>query len=109
MLLAPKQRGTETDPFPTPGMSGGEIGVIGYRGMKEYELGFDGFTLIYGDPIKLMEISGREDVHLLQLRAEREFAKFSVIPAVVGEQVEREFKLVEEEILPVLEPTPMVV
>ncbi|SEH48383.1 acyl-CoA dehydrogenase family protein [Magnetospirillum fulvum] len=45
MLLAPKPRGTEDTPFPAPGMSGGEIKVLGYRGMKEYELGFDGFTV----------------------------------------------------------------
>jgi len=45
MLLAPKQRGTEAEPFPTPGMTGGEIKVLGYRGMKEYELGFDGFKV----------------------------------------------------------------
>jgi (2S)-methylsuccinyl-CoA dehydrogenase len=45
MLLAPKPRGAEGDDFPAQGMSGGEIGVIGYRGMKEYELGFDGFSV----------------------------------------------------------------
>ena len=45
MLLAPKPRGSEADPFPAPGMSGGEIEVLGYRGMKEYELGFDGFRV----------------------------------------------------------------
>jgi (2S)-methylsuccinyl-CoA dehydrogenase len=45
MLLAPKPRGAPGDDFPAQGMSGGEIGVIGYRGMKEYELGFDGFTV----------------------------------------------------------------
>jgi (2S)-methylsuccinyl-CoA dehydrogenase len=45
MLLAPKPRGVDGDDFPAAGMSGGEIGVIGYRGMKEYELGFDGFTV----------------------------------------------------------------
>ena len=45
MMLAPKQRGTEAEPFPTPGMTGGEIKVLGYRGMKEYELGFDGFKV----------------------------------------------------------------
>lgn len=45
MLLAPKPRGTETNPFPAEGMRGGEIGVLGYRGMKEYELGFDGFEV----------------------------------------------------------------
>ncbi|KRA69688.1 acyl-CoA dehydrogenase [Caulobacter sp. Root656] len=45
MLLAPKPRGVDGDDFPAEGMSGGEIGVIGYRGMKEYELGFDGFAV----------------------------------------------------------------
>ncbi|MFD2234271.1 acyl-CoA dehydrogenase family protein [Phaeospirillum tilakii] len=45
MLLAPKPRGDEANPFPAEGMSGGEIRVLGYRGMKEYELGFDGFTV----------------------------------------------------------------
>jgi len=45
MFLAPKLRGTDADAFPTEGMSGGEIGVIGYRGMKEYEIGFDGFRV----------------------------------------------------------------
>ncbi|MDO5622247.1 MAG: acyl-CoA dehydrogenase family protein [Paracoccus sp. (in: a-proteobacteria)] len=45
MFLAEKTPGTETDPFPTPGMTGGEIEVLGYRGMKEYELGFDGFKV----------------------------------------------------------------
>ncbi|MGR4864266.1 acyl-CoA dehydrogenase family protein [Caulobacter sp. LARHSG274] len=45
MLLAEKPRGVDGDDFPAQGMSGGEIGVIGYRGMKEYELGFDGFAV----------------------------------------------------------------
>lgn len=45
MLLAEKPRGTEDNPFPADGMSGGEIEVLGYRGMKEYELGFDGFKV----------------------------------------------------------------
>ncbi len=45
MFLAEKQPGTEDDPFPTPGMTGTEIGVLGYRGMKEYELSFDGFRV----------------------------------------------------------------
>ena len=45
MFLAEKTPGTDTDPFPTPGMTGGEIEVLGYRGMKEYELGFDGFKV----------------------------------------------------------------
>ena len=45
MLLAPKPRGNDADPFPAEGMSGGEIEVLGYRGMKEYEIAFDGFTV----------------------------------------------------------------
>ena len=45
MLLAEKPRGTDGDPFPAPGMSGGEIPVLGYRGMKEYEIGFENFKV----------------------------------------------------------------
>jgi (2S)-methylsuccinyl-CoA dehydrogenase len=45
MLLAEKPRGSDDDPFPAPGMSGSEIEVIGYRGMKEFEIGFDGFEV----------------------------------------------------------------
>ncbi len=41
MLLVEKPRGDDANPFPLPGMSGSEIEVIGYRGMKEYEIGFD--------------------------------------------------------------------
>lgn len=45
MFLAEKTPGTDEEPFPTPGMTGGEIEVLGYRGMKEYELGFDAFKV----------------------------------------------------------------
>ncbi|MFD2738135.1 acyl-CoA dehydrogenase family protein [Sulfitobacter aestuarii] len=45
MFLAEKTPGDDANPFPTPGMTGGEIEVLGYRGMKEYELGFDGFEV----------------------------------------------------------------
>jgi (2S)-methylsuccinyl-CoA dehydrogenase len=45
MLLAEKPRGDDKDPFPASGMSGTEIGVLGYRGMKEYEIAFDGFEV----------------------------------------------------------------
>ena len=45
MLLAEKPRGTDEDPFPVEGLTGGEIEVLGYRGMKEYELAFDGFAV----------------------------------------------------------------
>ena len=45
MFLAEKPRGGDADPFPVDGMSGSEIEVLGYRGMKEYEIGFDGFEV----------------------------------------------------------------
>ncbi len=45
MFIAEKPRGTDEEPFPAEGMSGGEIEVIGYRGMKEYEIAFDGFEI----------------------------------------------------------------
>jgi (2S)-methylsuccinyl-CoA dehydrogenase len=45
MFLAEKPRGTDENPFPAKGMSGGEIEVLGYRGMKEYEISFDGFEV----------------------------------------------------------------
>ena len=45
MFLAPKPRGTDADPFPAKGMSGGEIEVLGYRGMKEFDISFDGFEV----------------------------------------------------------------
>ena len=45
MFLAEKPRGTDEDPFPAKGMTGGEIEVLGYRGMKEYDISFDGFEV----------------------------------------------------------------
>jgi (2S)-methylsuccinyl-CoA dehydrogenase len=45
MLLAEKPRGDDANPFPAPGMSGSEIEVLGYRGMKEYEIAFEDFEV----------------------------------------------------------------
>ena len=45
MLLAEKPRGSDENPFPAQGMTGGEIEVLGYRGMKEYDISFDGFEV----------------------------------------------------------------
>jgi (2S)-methylsuccinyl-CoA dehydrogenase len=45
MFLAEKPRGNDADPFPAPGMSGSEIEVLGYRGMKEYEIRFEDFAV----------------------------------------------------------------
>ncbi|MEL6746506.1 MAG: acyl-CoA dehydrogenase family protein [Pseudomonadota bacterium] len=45
ILLGEKPRGTDEEPFPAAGMTGGEIEVLGYRGMKEYEIAFDDFEV----------------------------------------------------------------
>jgi len=45
MFLAEKPRGSDNDPFPADGMTGGEIEVLGYRGMKEFDISFDGFEV----------------------------------------------------------------
>jgi len=45
MFLCEKPRGSDEDPFPAKGMTGGEIEVLGYRGMKEYDISFDGFEV----------------------------------------------------------------
>jgi (2S)-methylsuccinyl-CoA dehydrogenase len=45
MFLAPKPRGTDDNPFPAQGMTGGEIEVLGYRGMKEFDISLDGFAV----------------------------------------------------------------
>jgi (2S)-methylsuccinyl-CoA dehydrogenase len=45
MLLAEKARGDDANPFPTKGLTGGEIEVLGYRGMKEYEIAFEDFEV----------------------------------------------------------------
>ncbi len=45
MFLAEKQPGTDDNPFPDAEISGGEIEVLGYRGMKEYEMAFDKFRV----------------------------------------------------------------
>jgi len=79
MLLAPKLRGDEAQPFPTEGMSGGEIGVIGYRGMKEYEIGFDGFTVPAGNLL-----GGVEGQGFKQLMATFESARIQTAARAVG-------------------------
>jgi (2S)-methylsuccinyl-CoA dehydrogenase len=79
MLLAPKQRGDGDKPFPTPGMSGGEIEVIGYRGMKEYEIGFDGFTVPTANLL-----GGVEGQGFKQLMATFESARIQTAARAVG-------------------------
>ena len=79
MLLAEKPRGTDADPFPAPGMSGGEIEVLGYRGMKEYEIGFDGFT-VPADNL----LGGVEGQGFKQLMATFESARIQTAARAVG-------------------------
>ena len=45
MFLALKPRGTDDNPFPADNITGGEIEVLGYRGMKEFDISFDGFEV----------------------------------------------------------------
>ena len=63
MMLCEKPRGDDDNPFPAEGMTGGEIEVLGYRGMKEYEIGFDEFVV----PTKnlLGEVEGMGFKHLM--------------------------------------------
>jgi (2S)-methylsuccinyl-CoA dehydrogenase len=63
MFLCEKPRGTDEAPFPAKGMTGGEIEVLGYRGMKEYELSFDGFETPAGN--LLGEVEGQGFKHLM--------------------------------------------
>jgi (2S)-methylsuccinyl-CoA dehydrogenase len=63
MFICEKPRGTDENPFPANGMTGGEIEVLGYRGMKEYELGFDGFEVPAGN--LLGEVEGLGFKHLM--------------------------------------------
>jgi (2S)-methylsuccinyl-CoA dehydrogenase len=79
MLLAEKPRGTDADPFPAPGMSGTEIKVLGYRGMKEYELAFDGFAV----PVENL-LGGIEGQGFKQLMATFESARIQTAARAVG-------------------------
>ena len=79
MLLAEKPRGTDEEPFPAPGMSGGEIRVLGYRGMKEYEIAFDGFEV----PAENL-LGGSEGQGFKQLMATFESARIQTAARAVG-------------------------
>jgi (2S)-methylsuccinyl-CoA dehydrogenase len=79
MFLAEKPRGTDADPFPAKGMSGSEIEVLGYRGMKEYEIAFDGFRL----PAEAL-LGGAEGQGFKQLMATFESARIQTAARAVG-------------------------
>ncbi|MFL5265261.1 MAG: acyl-CoA dehydrogenase family protein, partial [Stellaceae bacterium] len=79
MFLAKKPRGSEEDPFPAPGMRGTEIPVLGYRGMKEYEIAFDGFEVAAEDLLGEVEGQGFK-----QLMATFESARVQTAARAVG-------------------------
>jgi (2S)-methylsuccinyl-CoA dehydrogenase len=79
MFLAEKPRGSDEDPFPASGMTGGEIGVLGYRGMKEYELAFDGFEV----PADAL-LGGAEGNGFKQLMVTFESARIQTAARAVG-------------------------
>ena len=79
MFLAEKTPGTDADPFPTEGMTGGEIEVLGYRGMKEYELGFDNFH-VKGENL----LGGTEGQGFRQLMKTFEAARIQTAARAIG-------------------------
>ncbi|HJS31448.1 MAG TPA: acyl-CoA dehydrogenase family protein [Alphaproteobacteria bacterium] len=79
MFLAEKPRGRDDDPFPAAGMSGAEIRVLGYRGMKEYEIAFDGFVV----PADAL-LGGVEGQGFRQLMATFESARIETAARAVG-------------------------
>jgi (2S)-methylsuccinyl-CoA dehydrogenase len=79
MLLAEKPRGSDDRPFPAKGMSGSEIEVLGYRGMKEYEIAFDGFEV----PASNL-LGGVEGLGFKQLMATFESSRIQTAARSIG-------------------------
>jgi (2S)-methylsuccinyl-CoA dehydrogenase len=79
MFLAEKPRGNDAEPFPAAGMTGGEIRVLGYRGMKEYEIGFDGFEIPAADLL-----GGEEGHGFKQLMQTFESARIQTAARAIG-------------------------
>ncbi len=79
MLLAEKPRGDDGNPFPASGMSGTEIEVLGYRGMKEYEIAFDGF-IVKAENL----LGGVEGLGFKQLMATFESARIQTAARAIG-------------------------
>jgi (2S)-methylsuccinyl-CoA dehydrogenase len=79
MLLAEKPRGDDADPFPAQGMTGTEIEVLGYRGMKEFEIAFDGFEVNAGNLL-----GGVEGLGFKQLMTTFESARIQTAARAIG-------------------------
>ena len=79
MFLAPKSPGNDSNDFPDEGIKGGEIEVLGYRGMKEYELSFDNFRV---DKKNLL--GGEEGKGFTQLMETFESARIQTAARAIG-------------------------
>jgi (2S)-methylsuccinyl-CoA dehydrogenase len=79
MLLVPKPRGTDDNLFPADGMTGSEIEVLGYRGMREYALQFDAMTA----PADAL-LGGEEGQGFKQLMRTFEGARIQTAARAVG-------------------------
>ncbi len=80
MFLADKPRSSNPEePFPAAGMSGSEIEVLGYRGMKEYEIAFDNYEV----PANQL-LGGREGEGFKQLMETFESARIQTAARSVG-------------------------
>ena len=79
MFLVEKPRGNCEKPFPMEGMSGGEIEVLGYRGMKEYEIALDSI------PVPKKNLLGeKEGMGFKQLMETFESARIQTAARAVG-------------------------
>ena len=79
MFLAEKPRGSDANPFPAKGMSGSEIEVLGYRGMKEYEIRFEDFAVKAENLL-----GGEEGLGFKQLMQTFESARIQTAARAVG-------------------------
>jgi (2S)-methylsuccinyl-CoA dehydrogenase len=79
MFLAPKTRGTADEPFPDATIHGGEIEVLGYRGMKEYTLALDDHR-VPGDAL----LGGVEGQGFKQLMRTFESARIQTAARAIG-------------------------
>jgi len=79
MFLAEKARGTDADPFPDATIAGGEIEVLGYRGMKEYTLALDGHRVPAG-----ALLGGEEGQGFRQLMQTFESARIQTAARAIG-------------------------
>jgi (2S)-methylsuccinyl-CoA dehydrogenase len=79
MFLAEKTPGTDEAPWQDAGISGGEIEVLGYRGMKEYTVNFDDFK-VKGENL----LGGEEGQGFKQLMQTFESARIQTAARAIG-------------------------